>query len=415
MSFGMRLVFIVERKNYYRVIGPLVDLALKRGWDVECWHDWSQPRWGTKASEFPDAVPTFRSGAPKVVAFHGKADLVAQLGARPPSAVVALGPRPATLPGPVRWVGLQYMTNLVNPLGPQGLLGCDVVAGYSRFWLEQALEYFRESGALRDVDAAAEQDIARRFATVGVPELDQVEAIEPRAVRERLGLPAERPVVLYLPYPTMSNPRTFWLRHVYAPTSRVRRALAVLGARRFDYWHHVASDWNDRRLVTALRAFCDANDALLVVKSRLKDPVPRYTESRADLVLYDPSHYPATILELLSVSSLCIHFFSSAVYESVFLGVPSLCIAPSADDMGLSPLWSRGLFNVRDGESYNVPGASYFMSLPQAFDALPGAQLKDFPMDPTSRGHFVHRFLGFDDTRSSERVLDLVTARCERP
>lgn len=415
MSFGLRVVFVVERKNYYRVIGPVVDLALKRGWDVECWHDWSQPRWGTKASEFPDALPTFRSGAPKVVAYHGKAELVAQLNARPPDAVVALGPRPATLPGAVRWVGLQYMTNLVNPFGPRGLLGCDVVAGYSRFWLEQALEYFRESGALRDVDGTAEQEIARRFAVVGVPELDQVDVIDSRAVRERLGLPAERRVVLYLPYPTMSNPRTFWLRHVYAPTSRARRTLAVLAARRFDYWHHVASDWNDRRLVTAVRAFCDANDALLVVKSRLKDPVPHYAESRADLVLYDPSHYPATILELLSVSSLCIHFFSSAVYESVFLGVPSLCIAPSADDMGLSPLWSRGLFNVRDGESYNVPGASYFMSLPQAFDALPGAHLEDFPMDSTSRGHFVHRFLGFDDTRSSERVLDLVAAGCERP
>jgi hypothetical protein len=163
--------------------------------------------------------------------------------------------------------------------------------------------------------------------------------------------------------------------------------------------------------VAALRAFCDANDALLIVKSRRKEGrVPRYTRSRADLVLYDPSHYPATILELLSVASLCVHFFSSAVYESVFLGVPSLCIAPSAEDMGLWR-WSRGLYNLREGESYNVPGASYFMPLPEAFDALPRARFKDFPMDPTSRAHFVRKFLGFDDTRSSERVLDLVGAR----
>jgi hypothetical protein len=416
MSGARRLVFVMERKNYYRVMGPVVDAALRRGWEVECWHDWTQPRWGTKASEFPDAVPPFQSGTPKVVAYRGE-ELVAQLSARPPDAVVALGPRPrpAALPRTVRWVGLQYMTSLVDPFGPQGFLGCDLVAGYSRFWLEQAIEYFKESGALREADVTTEHEIVRRFTTVGVPELDQVEAIEPQAVRERFGLPADRPVVLYLPYPTMSNPRTFWLRHVYAPGSRIRRALAVLGAFRFDYWQHVTSDWNDRSLVTSLRAFCDANDALLVVKSRLKDPVPRYTASCADLVLYDPSYYPATILELLSVASLCVHFFSSAVYESVFLGVPSLCIAPSADDMGLSPLWSRGLFNVRDGESYNVPGASYFMPLPEAFDALPRARLKDFPMDPVSRAHFVDRFLGFDDTRSSERFLDLVAAQGEQP
>jgi len=415
MSGAIRLVFVVWRKNFYRVIGPVVDAALRRGWDVECWHDWAQPRWGTKESEFPDAIPAFRWGTPKVVAYRGEDELVAQLCARPPDAVVAITPRPAALKRTVRWVGLHYMTNYVDPGEPLGIFNCDVVAGYSNFWLEQAIEYFKEKGALRDSGATTEREIVRRFTTVGVPELDQVDSIEPRAVRERLGLPADRPVVLYLPYPTMSNPRTFWLRHVYAPTSRVRRALAVLAGRRFDYWHHVASDWNDRRLATALREFCDANDALLVVKSRLKEGVvPRYTASRADLVLYDPSYYPATILELLSVASFCVHFFSSAVYESVFLGVPSLCIAPSADDMGL-PTWSRGLFNVRDGGSYNVPGASYFMPLSQAFDALPHASLKDFPMNPMSRARFVNTFLGFDDTRSSERLLDLVAAQGEQP
>ena len=412
MSGALRLVFVVERKNYYRVMGPVVDAALRRGWTVECWHDWAQPRWGTKASEFPDAVPTFRWGAPKVVAYRGE-ELAPRLNAMAPDAVVALGRRPAALADRVRWIALQYMTSLVNPLGPEGLLGCDRVAGYSRFWLEQALRHFKESGTLSADGVAAEQEITRRFAVVGVPELDQVETIEPKAVRERFGLPPDRPIVVYLPYPVKSNPPTFWLRHVYAPTSRVRRGLAVLAALRLGYWHHVVSDWNDRRLVAAVRAFCDANDALLVVKSRLKDPVPGYTAAQADLMLYDPSHYPATILELLSVASLCVHFFSSAVYESVFLGVPSLCLAPAPDDMGLSPAWSRGLFNVEEGGSYNVPGASYFMSLPQVFEALPRAALEDFPMDPITRTRFVATFLGFDDTRSSERFLDLVEARSE--
>jgi len=414
MSAAVRLVFIVERKNYYRVMGPVMDAALRRGWAVECWHDWAQPRWGTKASEFPDAVPTFRWGAPQVVAYQGR-ELVERLSATPPDAVVALGPPPADLAKRIRWIRLQYMTNLVSPFGPHGLLACERVAGYSRFWLEQALTYFKESSALLDGDAAVEQEITRRFTVVGIPELDQVAAIEPQAVRERFALPLDRPVVLYLPYPTKSNPRTFWLRHVYAPTSRLRRGLTLLAALRLRYWQHVIRDWNDRRLVAALRAFCDANDALLVVKSRLKDPVPRHTAKLADLVLYDPSHYPATILELLSVSSLCVHFFSSAVYESVFLGVPSLCLAPATEDMGLSPLWSRGLFHVREGGSYNVPGASYFMAFPQAFDDLPRASLKDFPMDPMTRARFVRTFLGFDDTRSSERVLDLIEAQRERP
>ena len=409
----MRIVFVIERKNYYRVLGPVVDAALARGWDVECWHDWAQPRWGTKASEFPDWTPTFRGGAPRMSAYHGAAEMMERLAAAPPDAVVALGPPPPGADRRVRWIGLQYMTNLVHPFGPAGFLACDRVAGYSPFWLDQALDYLVAAGTLEAGDAAA-AEVSRKFVSVGIPELDQVEAIDAAAVRARLGLPADRPVVLYLPYPIKSNPPTFWLRHVYAPANRLRRGLAVAAGLKFRYWPHVMQDWHDRRLVETVRRFCDANDAFLIVKSRLKDPVPRHTEQLADLLLYDPSHYPATILELLSVASLCIHFFSSAAYEAVFMGVPSLCLAPDAEDMGLSSLWTRTLFHVREGGSYNFPGASYCRSLPEAYERLAGCSIKDFPLDPLARERFVRTFMGFDDTRSSERVLDLVESEVSR-
>ncbi len=410
MSTTLRVVFIIERKNYYRVLGPVVDAALLRGWNVECWHDWAQPRWGTKASEFPDWTPTFRHGVPSVSSYQGPPEMMARLEARPPDAVLALGPPP----GPVRsrWIGVQYMTNLVNPFGPEGFRACDRVVGYSDFWLDQALDYLRAAGTLEETGAA--EEMSAKFAPVGIPEMDQVEAIDPHEVRQRLGLPADRAVVVYLPYPVKSNPPTFWLRHVYGPANRLRRGVAVAATWKSRYWPHVMRDWNDRRLVETVRRFCDANDAALVVKSRLKDPVPRHTERLADHVFYDPSHYPATILDLLSVASLCVHFYSSAAYEAVFMGVPSLCLAPEADDMGLSPLWTRELFHVREGGSYHFPGASYHLTLPEAYESLAARSLKDFPIDPLARTRFVRTFMGFDDTKSSTRALDLVEAEVGR-
>jgi hypothetical protein len=409
VSTALSLVFVIERKNYYRVLGPVVDAALRRGLAVECWHDHAQPRWGTKASEFPDWTPTFRFGVPDVVTYHGRADLLARLEARPPDAVIALAPPP----GPVRcrWIGVQYMTNLANPFGADGFRACDRVLGYSQFWLDHAVDYLGAASTLAATDAA---DMAEKFVPVGVPEMDQVEAIDPDEVRRRLGLSNDRPVVVYLPYPVKSNPPTFWLRHVYGPSSRVRRAVAVAVTGQRRYWPHVTRDWTDRRLVDTVRRFCDRNGAALIVKSRLKDPVPRHTARRADRVFYDPSHYPATILELLSVASLCVHFFSSAAYEAVFMGVPSLCLAPDAEDMGLSPLWTRGLFHVREGGSYDFPGASYHMALPEAYDRLGACAIGDFPVDPGARARYVRTFMGFDDTKSSERALDLVEATVSR-
>jgi hypothetical protein len=322
--------------------------------------------------------------------------------------VLALAPPPESLRGRARWIGVQYMTNLVNPFGADGLGAADLVAGYSPFWLEHAFEYLGLTGA--PVGPEAEARIRRRFRVVGVPELDQVDLIAPAAVRRQFGLPEGRPVVLYLPYPLRSNPPTFWARHVWGPPGRLRRAAAVLGGLRPRYWPWAARDWCDRRLGEALRAFCDANRALLVVKSRLKDPVPRHTEALADLVLYDPSHYPATILELLSVAALCVHFYSSAAYEAVFSGVPSLCIAPDPGDMGLSPAWSRTLFHPREGGSYRWDGAAWCLTVPEFIEAMPRRRLGDFALDAGARARYVETFLAFDDTRSAERLLDLVEA-----
>ncbi len=403
----MRLAFIVERRNYYRTFGTVIDAALKRGWMVECWHDWAQPRSSTKGSEFPDSAPLFRCGNPRVLIYRGTGELVRRFAETPPDVVFAPWPPPPTLERRVPWITLQHMMNLLY-LGPKGLAAFDRVACSSRYWLDRTLEYFHASRAFEGPDSALADAIARRYAPVGVPELDQTALIDPSAVRARLGLPTDRPVVLYLPYPVKSNPQTFWLRHVYRPRSRLRRGLAVVMALQLRYWEHVVRDWNDARVVDTVRAFCDANDALLLVKSRLKDPVPRHTQERADRVLYDESYYPATILELLSISSLCVHFFSSAAYESVFLDVPSLCIAPSPEDMGLDPLWTQLLFHTREGGVYNFPGASYHLSLPELFEELPRRSLKDFRLDPLARARFIQTFVGFDDTRSSERLLDLM-------
>lgn len=410
MSPPLRLVVVIERKNYYRGFGPVVDAALRRGFRVECWHDHAQPRWGTKASEFPDWTPAFRHGAPAIVEYQGAADLVARLNANPPDAVISLGPPLDGRPARTKWIVLQYMTALVNPLGAAGFRAADRVAGYSEFWLDWAIDYLR---ATEDLDDAGAAHMAEKFVPVGVPEMDDVEAIDPVEVRRRLGLP-DRPIVLYLPYPVKSNPPTFWLRHVYGPSNRLRRAAAVALTGKRQYWPHVARDWSDARLVETVRRFCDANGAALVVKSREKDPVPRYTQRRADAVFYDPCHYPATILELLSVASLCVHFYSSAAYEAVFMGVPSLCLAPEADDMGLAPVWTRQLFHPRAGGSYNVPGASYVQSLPEAYERLGGMRLADFPIESAARARYVRAFLGFDDTKSSDRALDLVESEVGR-
>ncbi len=402
-----RIAFPIHRKNYYRLLGPVVDEALRRGWRAECWHDWGHARRGGKASEFPDVVPPAMAEGARIQTFQGEPGLVERLRVDPPDIVLSLEPPPAVLPRETkaRWIWLQYSADLLFHLAQQGISGIfasDALATYSAYWPAKVEEHFRHDG-LGEV-------LRRRVVSVGMPELDVVRSIDPDEVRHRFGLPPRRPVVLYLPFPLGSNPPTKWLHCVFTPSTRLGQAIGVLRSGRREYWEHVRQGWNDRRLVEGVRAFCDRAGAVLVMKSRLKDPIPRYARRLADHALYDPSHYPPTILELLSVASLCIHAYSTAVLEAAYCWVPSLCLAPETKDAEPRDYVHELVNNGRLGGIYNWPGTAYCAPLRDAFEGLPRWGLGDFPLDAGARKRYVERFLGFDDGRSSSRALDLAAS-----
>ncbi len=403
----MRVAFLIHRKNYYRLLAPVVEEALRRSHRVECWHDWSHPRRGGKAYEFPDAAPALGAGAPEVRTFQGLADLGERFRADSPDVVISLDPPPPDVRAgaKARWLWLQYSVDILFYPTLQGILDADAVGMYSPYWIGRLEERHRDSGLAHEVKC--------KTTAVGVPELDAARGIDPEEVRRRLRLPAGRPVVLYLPFPLRSNPRTFWMRQVFTPFTRLEQGSRVLLGRRMEYWPHVTQGWNDRGLVEAVRAFCDRNGALLVTKARVKDPAPGYLRRVSDRVLYDPSPYPPTILELLRVSSLCIHSYSTAAFEAAYCGVPSLCLAPDAADMGLPAFVHDFVHNGRLGGIYNWPGAAYSVPLREAFDGFRRWGLADFPLGADARKRYVERFLGFDDGRSSARLLDLVTRLVE--
>lgn len=403
----MRIAFLIKRKNYYRLLGPVVEEALRRAYQVECWHDYSHTRTSGKAAEFPDLVPSFQAGTPAVYRFHGSADLADKFRADSPDAVVSLDPPDPDVKAvtKAKWIWLQYSTDLVFYPTPQGILDSDAVGTYSPYWVRKVEERYRDTGLVGE--------LRWKMVPVGMPQLDVVRTIDPDEVRQRYGLLPGQPVVLYLSFPLRSNPPTFWLRHVFTPSTRLEQGLRTVLGRRMEYWPHVVKGWNDRRLVEALRAFCNRNGAVLVMKSRLKDPIPRYAQRLADHVLYDPSYYPPTIFELLSVASLCIHSYSTAVLEAAYCGVPSLCLAPDAVDMGLEPLWAEFVHNGDRGGVYNWPGVAYWKPLVTAFDGLPRWSIADFEFKGGARRSYVERFLGLDDGRSSARLIDLVREHVE--
>lgn len=420
----MRVGFLIEKWNYYRLFGPIVERALARGHETECWHDVKQLRTGPKTTRFPDAMPSFRNGRPRLRTFRDGADLAGQLAAAAPAVMVALArPAGAGQGLDMRWFGLQYTLDVASLLTPAGATRFDALGLHSRYWADHvaaslrivAFNRARGNGEAPEVvdEAAVDEVVRRRGVIVGTPEMDQAHWIDRAAVRTRLGLQPERPVVLYIPFPFNSNPNPFWVRHVYGGGSSVLSRLRVRLQGNARYREQAARGLTDRGTVDAVRAFCDANGAALVVKERAKDPASRYLRGRADLVLGDEAYYPATIVELLRISSLCVHFFSTVAYEAAYAGVPSLCMAPDLDDLGFPPMWREWFLNLDEGNSWNFPGVIYPVTLEEVGRELPRRRIADFPLEPAARAQYVERFVGFDDGKSSDRVLDVLQSLAE--
>jgi hypothetical protein len=288
---------------------------------------------------------------------------------------------------------LQHALSNFTGYGRDGFLKSDLVGLYSEHWAELALEFFREKELVRPGDGT-EQQIDTKARAVGFPEMEAASLVDPREVRRRLGIPADKPVVVMLPYSYGFGPSSFRATH------------------RGQQWSHwalarglVRQLWSDLNVVKVVRAFASRNGAHLVVKSRMKRRPPFYTRAVADTHLYDESVYPATILELLKIASVCIGFYSTTVHEAAYLGIPYVCLRPSDRDVR-GPRAVQRVFMDRSKSSWDFPGVSTVFEVPEAIASLPRSALDDFKVDAQARATYVEKFLGYDDGRSAKRVLD---------
>jgi len=408
------LAVIIDRQNYYRLLGPIVEAALREGRDVECWLDQNPP---SKPWEFPSAerAPRFKFGTPTFRGYQG-GELQDWLRKRRVDNVISVNTPAHYMDDPSdtrpRWAAVQENLDYFTINGPDGVLSTDVSAMLTPWWVDWGAEYFRVRGVVTDTEAYAAQ-LRQRAVAVGFPEIDQATDLDPARVRERWGIPANQPVVLLVPFSGAAN-GGFWSTRIHLEPSRARRLAWVLGRRRFEYLPHALRRVGDTELVAAVRSFCDRNGAFLLVKSRPKTPIPPYLARVADHCVYDESVYPATILEALSVASVCISLYSTVVFEAAVLRVPHVCVTFSMRDYldGQAERIRRSefAFHTEEGGFFNTRGVSEAMSVAEAIATLPARRLEEFTVDEAAVRRYVAKYLGPEDRRSSGRVLAALDA-----
>src|SRR5262249_26638354 len=140
----MRLAFVIERQNYYRLLGPVIDRALARGWEVDCWQPAEEALKGSPALERRDAGPVYRHGRPRRRDYRGGSGLGQPLAPSGPDALVALPPPPGVRPdGRTRWLALQYQLDIGALVDGRGYTPFDAIGLHTTYWRTRAADALR--------------------------------------------------------------------------------------------------------------------------------------------------------------------------------------------------------------------------------------------------------------------------------
>jgi len=390
----MKIAFMVLRSTFYKYFASVIDEGLQKGHEVFCFHDYSQPRSGNKDYQFPykENIPKFFNEKPKVFDYNGENDFVKKIKDHNIDVIISLhytkkqiNLRKTLKQQGIVWVCLQHSFDTI--LHADNLDFPDKALIYSDIWLDWILKYAVASGNLTEnnIESKKQELKNKVIKNIGFVEIDQKKLVDKEKIKKRWNIPARKRVVLFLPFPFGSG-RDIWSYFIYSQ--------------------------RDKFLVKSLKKFCEKNNAFLLVKSRKKDIVKPYLEKVADKVLYDENFYPATILECLSISDLCINFYSSTVTEAIAMSTPNICIATSKRWSGVNNiLWKTILKEVRDnkGESiFDFEKASYILSISQFIKKMKKAKFSDFILDKKQQSLYIEKFVGELDVNYSKKALNEV-------
>jgi hypothetical protein len=302
----------------------------------------------------------------------------------------------------IRLYSVDYVFDMVSS-DPEGYRVVDVTCYMSE---HQREVHWRVQGE-RFAALGTEAERRARSAVVGSTMLDQLTRVDRAAVRRKYGLP-DGPIVLFMSL-KMAVPEPF-RRLAWAGGWRGLRAAKALATGHAALMPAILRGNGYLTLARALQAFARRAGATLIVKSRAKNADPAFLRRRADLfVERDEDVFPYTSIELMAVADLCVHFQSGAVLEAVHANVPSLSIRVPQTHLESYASFQE-VFGARPGSLQNFPGIVWSADVTEATRLLAGGSLADFRIDPEVRRRYVEKFLGFEDNRSSERVLDLVEA-----
>jgi hypothetical protein len=417
----MKIGFHIPRDNHIKFYGPLVDYLLAKGWSVTifCDHRAKPSKLGYKAYTYPytHKIPSFKSDV-SIQSFQSVENFAQMIEAERIKVVffVNFNQICKDLKNILRKKGyyfiaaeLQYFFELL--LTGKDLSYTDIIYTLSKNWNIWWKDYCKELDLrIGDQQADILKEIDRKCVPVGFPEADQCSDFNVSVIKKKYDIPENKKIILLLPFP-WRIPFDAWTHIVYQPSPAIFKYIRLLLHGALRYIPDVKNRIDDLSLTESIKAFAANNDAVFIVKGRLKNKVPNYLRELADKVVFDEGFYPFTTIELLFISDLSISFYSASIMESVLVRTPTICLAPKGGSYwpGYDDRHNFRSFSPDPYSFYNYDGIVYYQTVDKFISNFVNQTFDDFRLNDNNCNKFIEKYLGFDDYNASERIYkDLV-------
>lgn len=423
----MKLTFPILRMNWYRVVASTVDAALAAGHEVECWHFIGGEHWPANRPN-KNRVPEFKHGSPVIREYENDDQFLSLCAKHEPEIILSISliwdtllPRWKTTPKRPKWAILATNDTFAHCNRKEQLLGCDLITVRSPHekaclihdhtrdltsWLHEVRKHPEQRGPLftRLVEnrhpGKWSSDMVDFFIQqthcTGYPLLDTVFRIDPLKLRERWGIPHGQPVVGCLASPYGMVMGAPWEKGFVS-----RNPLGRL------YWSLRQSSLkglrippNEAAVMKALRAFCDHNNAFLLLKMRHSQSADPLMNAIADRILGEESYYPHTAVEMAVLADISFGFFTTGAPEGIAAGKPFVDLqipGYNRNDWLRSASMFEGMFET-PGVSQSVPAHAWVREAGKL-------NIDSFRCQPEALKTYLRKFCGPMDGKHSLRVI----------
>jgi hypothetical protein len=420
----IRIGFLLLRDTFLKTTGNLIETCLSRGFPVTIFYD-ENAITGAKAYQ--------KISPQKLIDFQKMGAQLAQVNLSQLADLATNVPIDIL----VTHEGFYNLKNHLEQVDRLRRRGIKVISLCHFFELTaqplEALTYFDKTYYLSDyslklhfqVQAPTESLEAQgqyrpNFEVLGSPMFDRTTGLSKDACKKELGIPTSQPVVLLFA-PVLSQV-THWRYYIWREPSRWKRIAKVLQDKKWRFLPDAFLNPGFSEILNSIAEFCKKNEAVLLIKSRVKQQDPGYMTERADLYFdgTEDIYYPVfSTHKLIAAADLCIGAMTMGIPESVAQSKPAVnvFIPPSVEyprEYVNLPLVKRNyleaITNLDQDGPFNYSNALDNVERNTLGQWLADHELADLQVNDNAIEEYKNKILGITGETSSDRILDSMNA-----